>query len=308
MSNALLPWGEDWYSLPSDWFGQPARHPARYRIQCEAGVLRFSFWVDKAPQADASLRPGAFVEGLWENDVAELFVMADDGRYLEFNLSPYGAWWCAEFSAYRQRVRTLQLPSAEVSAEQGDDWWSCSLSLRADEIPPIAEAGWSQIRLNVTAILDPEQPEYLCSGHQDGGEPDFHLASSFLSPTHLPLPAGLPEETREAYTRFLAKRTLTRELLLAKVRGYVETIGQAHDLEQQLDLATSTDLARGLLRLIRECTDSQLPHTQAAVCYFLESDDADPDLGSAHGFADDASVFNCVCRHLGLPDLQLDLF
>ncbi len=308
LMKAHLPWGEDWFPLDRDWFGQPVEHAARFRLQYDGEVLRFSFWVDKAPQADASRTPGEFVEGLWEQEVAELFLRAPDGRYLELNVSPYGAWWCAAFSAYRERQQVLTPASAELTSELGHDWWSCSLSLKVQDLLLLAEVGWGAIGLNVTAILCPEQPVYLCWGHRDGGEPDFHLPSNFQPPAPHALPVGLPPDTWASYLTFLSKRTLTRELLLAKVRSYLETIGEAHAQSAPLDLATSTDLARGLLRLVRECSDTALPHAQAAVYYFLESDDAEPDLGSPHGFADDAAVFNSVCRHLGLADLELDLF
>lgn len=124
----------------------------------------------------------------------------------------------------------------------------------------------------------------------------------------LELPVDLPEETRDAYLGFLRGRPLTRELLIAKVRKYIDTISQASDEDQHLDVATSSDLGRGLLRLLRDCPDEGLAHAQAATYYFVESDDAEPDLSSAHGFADDACVFNAVCRHLGLPELQIELF
>jgi len=121
-------------------------------------------------------------------------------------------------------------------------------------------------------------------------------------------PADLPEETRQTYLRFLKTRPLTRELLIAKVRKYIDTICEASDEEQHLDIATSSDLGRGLLRLLRDCPDEALPHAQAATFYFVESEDAEPDLSSALGFEDDACVFNAVCRHVGLPNLQVELF
>jgi hypothetical protein len=121
------------------------------------------------------------------------------------------------------------------------------------------------------------------------------------------LPADLPQETHQTYLGFLSSRPLTRELLTAKVRKYLDTICQASDEDQHLDIATSSDLGRGLLRLLRDCADEALPHVQAAIYYFVECEDAEPDLSSARGFEDDACVFNCVCRHVGLPELQISL-
>jgi uncharacterized membrane protein YkvA (DUF1232 family) len=120
-------------------------------------------------------------------------------------------------------------------------------------------------------------------------------------------PDDLPEETRSAYQTYLQRPPLTRELLIAKVRRYLDTLSHAREEQQPLDVATASKLAGGLLRLLRECPDQGLLHAQAAVYYFLEEDDAQPDLDSSLGFADDACVFNCVCRQLGLPELALDL-
>ncbi len=91
------------------------------------------------------------------------------------------------------------------------------------------------------------------------------------------LPADLPQETHRTYLGFLSSRPLTRELLTAKVRKYLDTICQASDEDQHLDIATSSDLGRGLLRLLRDCADEALPHVQAAIYYFVECEDAEPD-------------------------------
>jgi hypothetical protein len=118
-------------------------------------------------------------------------------------------------------------------------------------------------------------------------------------------PPDLPLETLATYEGYLRQAHLTRELLIAKVRRYLDTLCEAREDEQRLDVETSSDLGRGLLRLLRECADQHLPQAQAAALYFVESQDAEPDLASATGFDDDARVFNCVCRHVGLPELQV---
>lgn len=118
-------------------------------------------------------------------------------------------------------------------------------------------------------------------------------------------PRDLPEEVRTTYLQYLSQPRLTRELLIARVRKYLDTIVAARDQLQTVDTGTAGELGQGLLRLLRDCPDEGLPHAQAAVYYFVESQDADPDIGTDHGFADDAQVFNSVCRHLNLPHLQL---
>ncbi len=118
------------------------------------------------------------------------------------------------------------------------------------------------------------------------------------------LPSGLPSETRDVYREYLERPVLTRELLIAKVRRYIQTISDAAR-QNRLDIGTAGELGAGLLRLLRDCEDSQLGHAQAAVLYFMESDDAEPDLDSPSGFDDDAQVYNAVCQHLGMPDYSV---
>ena len=121
------------------------------------------------------------------------------------------------------------------------------------------------------------------------------------------LPAELPPETVEAYRTYLTRPTLTSQLLLAKVRSYIDRVSQANKGEGPLDIGTAGELAAALMRLLRECAPSELPHVQAATLYFIESEDSQPDLNSEDGFHDDAQVFNAVCQHLGKSDYLISL-
>jgi hypothetical protein len=163
-----------------DWFGNPPRYPAHFTLSLRGNFLHYQFWTAKAPDCDRSYRSGDFVEGLWERDVAELFLMGPQGNYHEFNLSPSGAWWCASFSGYRQRIAARPCPSVQVSSSSEGPSWTASLLVDLRDIPCLEGAGLQRAQISVTAILDPAQPEYLCSGHQSGGQPDFHRASTFL--------------------------------------------------------------------------------------------------------------------------------
>lgn len=164
----------------SDWFGNPARYRSRFSLMLKGNLLHYQFWAPKSPDYDGNHRSGDFVEGLWEYDVAELFLMGPTGHYQEFNLSPSGAWWCASFSGYRQRIAAHPCPSAQVSGCSEGSSWTASLRIDLRDIPCLEGAGLQRARISVTAILDPAEPEYLCSGHQSGGQPDFHCAGTFL--------------------------------------------------------------------------------------------------------------------------------
>ena len=121
------------------------------------------------------------------------------------------------------------------------------------------------------------------------------------------LPPTLPQGTAEVYRAYLERASLTRELLTAKVKRYIDTISQDRGGSAELDIGTAGNLGAGLMRLIRECENSDIPHVQAAVLYFIESEDAEPDLTSDQGFLDDAAVFNAVCRHIGFKQHQIEI-
>lgn len=165
--------------IARDWFGEPARHRAAFRLWLASERLHFYFQAGKAPECDLTLQPGDFVEGLWHKDVAELFLMGPDGRYQELNLSPRGAWWCAVFSGYRQREKAWAPPGVEVAGGRDDGRWWAELSIPLSDLEVLPPGGLSQARLNVAAILGPERPEYLSFGHHQGGEPDFHDERNF---------------------------------------------------------------------------------------------------------------------------------
>jgi hypothetical protein len=179
-----------------DWFGRPTRHEASFRLSLQAGTLLYEFWANKAPQADLSHRPGDFVEGLWEHDVAELFIMAPEGRYQELNLSPCGAWWSATFDEYRKRSAAWRCPSVSTDAGWDDRSWWAKLAINLEDLVVLEGRGLEEAWLNVAAILDPESPEYLCLGAgAQAGEPDFHRNVNFL-PVCLMEPTACPGNPR----------------------------------------------------------------------------------------------------------------
>ena len=115
-----------------------------------------------------------------------------------------------------------------------------------------------------------------------------------------------PSHLQKVYESYQQRRLLTRELLIAKVRRHTETVMEA-SREAQLDVGTAGELGMALLRMLRECGDEELAYAQAAVFYFVESDDEEPDLSSPEGFRDDAEFFNCICDFLNRPDLTVRL-
>lgn len=150
-----------------DWFGEPAGFALEYSLEVAGPRLQFHFSTGWPPSCDPEAR--GFVSGLWERDVAEFFLMAEDGSYQEFNLSPTGAWWSARFRGYRDLLREDQCPSVATGAHSTTEGWSAWLSV---ELRDLIE--WK--KTNVCAILG---GRFFCAGHSSGGQPDFHLASNF---------------------------------------------------------------------------------------------------------------------------------
>ena len=140
--------------------------------------LEFRFRAAKSPQCQAySL--GEFVEGLWNEDVAELFLAGPGNSYQELNFSPTGAWWSALFSGYRKLDRACPELQPELEVVSGEGFWQVQCHLALASLVPWREAPRLSWRLHVASILFPEDPEYLCSGHHQGGTPDFHLRGNF---------------------------------------------------------------------------------------------------------------------------------
>ncbi|MBQ2379954.1 MAG: hypothetical protein II295_06125, partial [Akkermansia sp.] len=89
--------------INQEWYGATIVPPYEYSFTLTPEGLEFY----ASRKAAATVHPdgvcGAFQAELWRYDAAEFFITTPDGkRYMEFNLSPNGAWWAAVFCAPRQ--------------------------------------------------------------------------------------------------------------------------------------------------------------------------------------------------------------
>lgn len=159
----------------TDWYGQKSDWQPRMGLWVTDGILEYRFTAKKTPLCEL-LPKGTFVEGLWEKDVAELFVAEPSGCYQEINLSPTGAWWSATFSGYRERENEVR-PSVEIETRIGDGEWTVGLRMSISELSVGAEA--DVLLYSPTAILYGPEPFYFAPHHEGEGEPDFHRAELF---------------------------------------------------------------------------------------------------------------------------------
>ena len=121
------------------------------------------------------------------------------------------------------------------------------------------------------------------------------------------IPPGIPPESLDTYTRYLNMPLIKKAVLSQQIKDYLDAIGSTSGENACSDIELAHLLGASLIKLIDLSNDDQLLHVQAASAYFMEDDDATPDLDSVLGFEDDALVFNAVCEELGHSQLKVEL-
>ena len=180
-----LEWGAldiSLFGIEKDWYGERLEVPAAFGLAMDHRNL----WFVATRQSPASLhpdaRPGRFTPELWKYDVAEFFLSHPaSGRYLEFNLSPNGAWWSAEFTAPRVRAdeEDVPVPGVKTFSElMSDGTWLAAAAIPLDVLQARFDFG-ADTRMNVTFVLDSPQQKFLTACPPPSGEPDFHRPDVF---------------------------------------------------------------------------------------------------------------------------------
>jgi hypothetical protein len=169
-----------WVAFRRDWSGAPPPAAAGFTVAADPERLFYVAGCAQAPCHDAGLARGTFAAGLWERDVAELFVGGEGTpAYRELNLSPAGAWWTCAFSGYRQADRDE--PAAGVGVETIGEvsaaGWVAGLAVPRAVALPGGQID-RRTRLNACMIVGARDRRYLC-WRPAGGTPDFHLPRCF---------------------------------------------------------------------------------------------------------------------------------
>ena len=192
-SDSPLTWGE--LDLPvlgmtTDWHGRSLNPPMGFAVAADTASLWFLATRDATAICRPGAEPGAFTEGLWEWDVAELFLANPaSGAYLEFNLAPNGAWWAAKFTAPRVRAQSqpdFQSVVTSHSNEISGHSWCAAIRVPLDFL--VNEIGFhSQTAANATAILNSPHQTFHSAAKLPGLQPDFHQPGAFprLTPSHI---------------------------------------------------------------------------------------------------------------------------
>jgi hypothetical protein len=189
-----LSWGEldlPLFGVSRDWHGMAVEPAAGFSLAMDDRRLWFLAHHRRPAQLHPKARPGMFLPELWLHDVAELFI-ADpvSGRYLEFNLSPNGAWWSCEFKGPRLREEEIDIAMPEVatfSDMAADGSWLAAMALPLDLLRARVDFG-NQTHANVTFVLESPTQRFLTAADLGGSHPDFHQPARFQQVTFAPLP------------------------------------------------------------------------------------------------------------------------
>ena len=165
-------------TFATNWSGQVLSAPLQWAIARDQKRLWFVASLPGGTDYNRQHSSGEFVEGLWEQDVAELFIKESSGRYQEFNVSPGGAWWSVALSSYRTREPALpELREPIIRVELQEGRWRVVFGV---DRSCLAVELTDNSRLHVSGISHKPQRAFLSSCPVPGVDPDFHHPDAFM--------------------------------------------------------------------------------------------------------------------------------
>lgn len=118
---------------------------------------------------------------------------------------------------------------------------------------------------------------------------------------------GIPHESQALFDRLHDAPLVPGAELRAQLEEYAARLAATTAANELLDASLSeaiTHCCRGLLDMIAPDTDEATRRlVQAAVRYFVDAEDVEPDRDTLWGLDDDAVVCGAVAYHLGRDDL-----
>ncbi len=164
-------------SLATCWKGDVLPSSFAWSIAIDPELLWFVCSLPGGRACGSDQEHGAFIEGLWNGDVAELFIKGKDGRYQELNLSPSGAWWSMTLSEYRKRESSPRRPHlVHLLSTVGESCWEVVAAFQRRSLDVDLSAS---CRVHVTGMWYHPEPTFLSSRPPHGVEPDYHHAQCF---------------------------------------------------------------------------------------------------------------------------------
>ena len=160
-------------TFSQDWYSNPPKHKATFKIAYNDEFLLFHFKAFKKPTYDPTKQLGEFHKGLWEQDIAEIFLKSPDSpTYQEFNFSPTGAYWSALFTDYRQLAKEVPLHPESICSTIEDNAWAIEFKIPLKHCL-LQNLEDTEVQLNVCSILYDGDTTFLSYVGGEGA-PDFH--------------------------------------------------------------------------------------------------------------------------------------
>lgn len=122
-------------------------------------------------------------DGLWQKTCFEMFLLADDGKYFEFNLSPTSQWAIYAFDGYRSGMEALAVDvSPMIEIKQSAEFFMLEADIDLGQIPHAA------MKLGLSAVIVEADgtKSYWALAHPPG-QPDFHHPACFAATLPAPL-------------------------------------------------------------------------------------------------------------------------
>lgn len=154
------------------------------RSELRAPALDLNVLVQGTSTADPSKH--GFVYGLWREDCVELFIAnPENGRYVEFNFAPSGAWWSRVFEDVRKPAE-VDPPACQSHGRMDDTEWSVHAEIKLQTVQQGIggePANWVANLIVLVGGCDDNEPDLnnlhsLCKF--TSAHPDFHRPQDFL--------------------------------------------------------------------------------------------------------------------------------
>lgn len=169
--------------LSRNWDGSQAQKRLLCVLAFDTKSFYFSACGFEAPREIAKTESAEFKQGLWEADVAELFISDAEDRYQEINLSPSAAWWSATFNAPRkQNTESFNAFKVEASSRKNNEHWYSAVKIPLAAIKINLESAHT-LRANFCACLGDNPRNFLSYAALPGKQADFHQPKHFSSVT-----------------------------------------------------------------------------------------------------------------------------
>lgn len=110
------------------------------------------------------------LDGLWDYDVVELFLVGPEHNYLEIELGAGGHWLVLAFDEIRQRSNSYEDLELQVDYSKSEHRWTSSTTIPWEVVPRPVHA-WNGFVI--------ARGQFLAAHALPGEEPDYHQPDHF---------------------------------------------------------------------------------------------------------------------------------